>query len=180
MSKILNKQTMYALQRAGRLGNAPRSWANFQEMRDSGYTGNVWVRSLVIDRPFRLSEVSPVVALTFLMQHSIEPGQYTIGEAPSNSKRTVQGELMRCPGGYYLYYTTLKKPMRPALEEGGRHAVGICALTIMQTMVDPASWDDIQELLDTYDGATIEFSSFSVPVGTMPTRNTLVWEVRHY
>ena len=42
---------------------------------------------------------------------------------------------------------------------------------------DASSFDDLMELLDTYPGAVIEFSTYPFAVGRM-NRNMIVWEIR--
>lgn len=90
----------------------------------------------------------------------------------------LQGEVFRDTFGLRLFYSTVKKPMRDALVEYSRDVSGIMARLLIAEAMDPSSYDDLQTLLDEYDGHIVEFSSYSVCWGTVPNRNTIFWEVR--
>jgi hypothetical protein len=119
-------------------------------------------------------------ARTVLQNLRIDPRTMIYGECPPEESRTIQGELCRGPWGHYFYYTFAAGPMRWALEEAGRHAWGLEVLMLLRANVDPSSLDDIMELLDEYPDHVVEFTSFTVPVGRIPGRQTLIWEVRKY
>jgi len=98
----------------------------------------------------------------------------------------IQGEVTQAePGsgqcGLYLYYTTVKKPMRDALRECPREASGILSTLLLRYHLCPNSYDWLQELLTRYPFHVIEFSAYEVKWGTLaPSFNTVFWEVRSY
>ena len=90
----------------------------------------------------------------------------------------LQGEVFRDTFGLRLFYSTVRKPMRTALAEYSRDVSGILASLLIREAMDPSSYDDLQTLLDEYDGHVVEFSSYERMWGTIPNRNTIFWEVR--
>jgi hypothetical protein len=67
--------------------------------------------------------------------------------------------------------------MRLALAEETLHATGLKAKIILESLLDPTSYDAIIDLLEKYDGHVIEFSCWERKVGI---RRTMIWEVRDY
>ena len=92
----------------------------------------------------------------------------------------IQGEVMRTPSGLYLYYSTIKKPMRDALREGGKEATGLRAKMMLEHYFDTASYEWMQVLLDRYPDHVLEFTCLDVEWGTVPNRRVLWWEIRRY
>jgi hypothetical protein len=44
----------------------------------------------------------------------------------------------------------------------------------------PASYGDLQELLERFPDWVIEFATYSCEVGCIARRNTVFWEIRNY
>lgn len=95
------------------------------------------------------------------------PG-YMFNESPPDELLVIQGEACRSSRGLELTYTYEKKPMKQCSFEY------VCGLRAV-FMID----DDVKELLDEYDGHVVEFSTYSVRLGTC-NRRTIIWEVRAY
>lgn len=173
---------MYSMLMGGRFGNFVRAWDSLPEVLASDYRGLVSLRSRERSNPVRLYHV-PVDALEATVgaqpQASRAAG-FVFSESPPDHKRSIQGELMRDEAGYYLHYSFAPEPMRIALEQDGRHARGLQAKLILEKYLEPSDYDALQDLLDEYPGAVIEFTGFTVPVGVIPHRKMVVWEVRHY
>jgi hypothetical protein len=102
---------------------------------------------------------------------------YISGMCPTE-KTVIQGEILQTTEGLNLYYTTVAKPMREALAQEAHNVVGLRALGTIKHYMDPGSYDWIQVLLERYPLHVIEFTTLSVNWGTIPHRNTLIWEVR--
>jgi hypothetical protein len=179
--KITTKGQMYNLLLSGRLGNYARAWTSADDVLASGYSGEVSLRAQKIGDPVKLYHVPVIRLRETLRQHGLQDRKDLVfSEAPPDDKRVIQGELAVTERGLYLNYTFAKHPMRIAFREESRHAYGATAVQIVRDYVDPPSLDDLWGLLDDYPGAVVEFSTFRVPVGVMPHRRTLIWEVRHY
>lgn len=102
-------------------------------------------------------------------------------EAAPDQYVVLQGEICRpawC--GYALHYSTVKAQMRPALARGAKNHTGPGALLICRAAMDPASYEDLCEMLEDFPDAAIEFSCYRVNLGQKKGRNTIFWETRNY
>lgn len=108
------------------------------------------------------------------------PSQLYISAMAPTHLTTLQGELQRSIRGLDLYYSTVKKPMRDSLVEGGRQVSGATAVCLLRSYLDASSYEWVELLLDRYPDHVIEFSAYSRCWGTVPRRNTVIWETRAY
>jgi hypothetical protein len=168
---IRTKREFYRLWRAGVLGNRPRTWATSFDLAMSGWTQPVVVRSL---RPGGSTVYGVAVEIATRLSEA------TFNEMLDDSKLAIQGEVLRDVGGLALTYSTVKLPMKLALAERTEHAHGLAAKLILDHFLCPSSRDDLDALLDLYDGAVVEFGAYSCNLGDQPHRNTLFWECRNY
>lgn len=171
----------YAL---GEFGNASPTWNTLNEFLDSGYQeGLIHVRNRVPGAPtwydvewHRVAEKVWVLGKEGWSRDQL----YFSAMAPTE-RTTIQGEIVSdVLGRLCLYYSTVPKPMRASLIEGGRQVWGLAANTILQSYLNARSWVWLQWLLDAYPKHVIEFSSYSRNWGTIPGENTVWWEVRQY
>ena len=181
--KIKNKTQMYELFNRGLFGNRLKTWT-VEEYLLSDYKGEVALRYV------GLSPGGPCI--TGLYRHSLldeynrlcaagyEPSRFIVCEGLDESKRVIQGEVALSENHLDLTYTTVKKPMRPALAEETKYASGLTAQVLLQHHMDANSYSDIMDILDTYNDAVVEFTTNSNDIGICPHRNTVVWEVRNY
>lgn len=179
---IRTKAQMYSLLLGGRFGNFVRAWDTLPEVLSSGYRGLVSLRSRERSNPIRLYHI-PIDDLEATVAKQTDAQRaagFVFSEAPPDHKRTIQGELMRDEAGYYLHYSFSPEPMRIALEQDGQHARGLAAKLLLEHYLEPSDYDALQDLLDAHPGAVIEFTGFTVPVGVIPHRKMVVWEVRNY
>lgn len=179
---IRTKQEMYQKLHCGAFGNHQRLWTSYEDMLKDEYTGKVSLRTsytaggyFVNAVPF--SDVLDVVNSWAV--DGIDPKSIVYTETPSDDKLIIQGEFQRNPE-WYLYYATVKKSMRCALEQHGQHATGFKAYSLLKSNMCPSSWEDFNTLIDLYPDDVIEFSTYSVNLGCIPHRNTIIWEVRSY
>lgn len=182
MTAITNKRRMYKLLMAGKLGNFAQVWGSLDEALSSGYTGIFSIRSLETSNPIRRYHVpyEELQATYDAIPADRKSAGMTFCQAPPDDKRTIQGELMRDVGGLYFFYSTLPLVMRDALDQDGKHARGLQAKMLLQHYLEPVDYDMLMDLLDEYPDHVIEFSAFTVPVGVMPHRRTIIWEIRKY
>lgn len=95
---------------------------------------------------------------------------------------TIQGNLWVGIRGLELEYslepgiTHREAVSQPRM----RSAAGLFAKGLLERFVDPASLEDLWGLLNDYPDAVIEFSAYRVPVGVLPHRRCVIWEVRQY
>lgn len=177
---------MYEHYRAGRFGNALRTWKSQEEMVASGYTGKIGLRysgatggSPLCAYHLNL-EMARATADFWFSHHAADPSKIVWCEAAADEWVTFQGEIIETDFcGYALHYSTLKKQMRPALAEGGCNHLGPGALLICKQFMDGPSYENLRGLLADFPGHCVEFSCYSKPCG--PLRwNTVFWETRLY
>lgn len=168
---------MYAAMRAGMFGNINPHWYTFDEYSKSRYRGQVGIRS-TIPGGRCIYNVNCGCVRRNLAKHW-PSGGYTISPMIDSKRLLIQGEICRTVGGLYLYYSTHKSPMRTALAAEPRQAEGIKVKILLEHYLDLYSQENLYNLLDYYEGAVVEFSTFSMGVGILKY-NTVIWEVRHY
>jgi len=103
-----------------------------------------------------------------------------ISEMAPTEKTVLQGEVMLCPGGLYLQWTRVARPMREAFKIESKKAVGLAAGMLLKEYMCPNSYDWLMILFERYPDHVVEFSTYSTNWGTLPNFNTVFWEVRFY
>lgn len=177
--RIESKDLMYALLNRGEFGNTFQNWEGWEAFYASGYTGLCSVRSKRTADPIRLYDVSWASVYLGIKRGKI-PYDCVFYEATPHKTRVIQGELMRDQIGRLCFlYSKVRLPMRLAFSEQQIQSFGLQADHILRSNLDHGSYEDLMILLDKYEGAVIEFTTFRVPVGILQ-RRTVIWEVRHY
>lgn len=177
------KSDMYRRWLLGEFGNRLRCWESLGDWFESGFRGNVGLRYKVPGSPFCKYDIPwENVHLVYgeFLDKGADHAKITIGEAAPDQHIMMQGEVMLSTRHYELHFSLHKAQMRDALKACPEWAHGIDAVVIMKHFMDPSSYNDIQEMLDTYQDHVIEFSCYSINLGDIPHRNTLIWEVRKY
>ena len=181
---IKSKEECYFLYEAGFFGNKALTWNSYQEILQSGWNEEVCMRSKKgIDRKrvkynLPMNEVAQEIAVW--EREGIPESRIGFNEAMPDKRLLIQGEVIRTPNGLFFLYTTIKKPMNVALREKEERISGLNAKIILQRNLSPSSLSDMESLLQTFPNDVIEFSSYSIPVGNIQGRNTVIWEVRNY
>ena len=185
MKPIKNKSQMYALLNRGALGNTIplfRTVGEWQRSTDYGQYPQWGVRvDLPGDKRMRLYIPREEVA-DYIRANFPEGGGFNISPM-IDQWAVLKGEVFEQsyePFGLCLYAATGSGSWREQLRERGRHYFGLQAQLVLQHYCDPASYEDIRELLDLYPGHVIEFSACDRPVGKIPGRNVVIWEARSY
>lgn len=177
---VTNKVDFYQRFYAGEFGNHGPMWKSLSDWRKSRYANPIAIRTVKIggrcDYNIPRSEVESRTA-EFIRQGWKELNWSAM--APTD-RTIVQGEACLLPGGLSLYVSREKLPMRDALRVGGRQLNGVLAHALLRGACDPDSYDQLNHLLDSYDGHVVEFSTFECCWGVIDNRNTVIWEVRKY
>lgn len=130
-----------------------------------------------------------------------------IDEGAVHDRLTIQGEIMGSDQGLYVRYSSLQCHQRTLwhIDQNGLrglrqyqlphnlssmsdkqkkgsepvvlHAFGIRASALLQTHMDPSSWDKLNEILQDFHYPVVEFACFKGVLGQLKW-NTLFWEVR--
>lgn len=186
METVNYKTHMYELYNAGVFGNRLRTWPTLKEMRLSGYTGKIGLRysgPITGPRPFRtnMTEREALDEFGVWCARGVSSAYIVWCEAADPQRVVIQGDVKREPGGLHVLYSRDKGDWRQAMKSASARTscTGIVAQLLLQHFMDPYSWEDLQVVLDRFD-SIIEFSVFDHDLGTIPHRNTVIWECRNY
>lgn len=178
---VKDKTQMYEMLRAGLFGNTLRTWDTEEAYLASGYRGRTSLRCKQPGVTFRhgLSHDEVLVAYHQCFE-GCNPSEFVFCESAPDWAVTIQGEVQRGWEGLTLTGSHDKSNNREAMRNKPFQLYGLVAQITLQEFMDPASYDDVMELLELYPDHVVEFSTFSVSLGSIPGRNTVIWEVRLY
>jgi hypothetical protein len=184
---------MYAAQSRGLLGNYLPTWG-WDEFLESGIDGSFGFRhrtsagSPLFRRGFdRRGIISYVRDL--LLKRKINVRDILISQDTQlyDDARQLQGEVARADprlgSGMVLTYSGSLNTSLTCREEVRQSRiitlVGLRAKMLLQEFMDWPSYDFLQEVLERYPDAVVEFTTFSRSVGIL-NWNCIFWEVRNY
>lgn len=182
---IDSKKKMYALYRKLAFGNRPGSWQTLSEWEadwklsgsDPGALFGVRETAKVGGR------FAKCLSPDFVRQVVLNWGSdhYEISEMQDDSRLVLQGEVFRDFDVVRLFCSQAKMPMRDALKasNGAKNLFGLEAALVLKEVLDPKSWDNLNDLWDKWSGHVIEFSTYKGSVGLLGW-NTIFWECRCY
>lgn len=166
-------------------GNRSPTWGSFKEYcREAKLraTTLVHIRNRVANGPtwynIHASEVKQVVHR--LLSQGYKEEQFYFSLMAPTHLTVIQGEIQQSCQHLDLYFSMVKLPMRQSLIEGGKQVSGLRARLILESYLDGVSLDHVNYLLTAYPNHVIEFSTYSRNWGTIPNRNTVIWEIRNY
>lgn len=176
---VLTKNDFVRRYKAGHFGNASPTWSTLEEFIDAkpDRQGLYHIRNRTAggDTYYNLGYNE-----TTKKWRVLESGTYYISAMAPSAKTLIQGEIQRSPKGLYLCYNKQPLPMRQGFARERLEAAGLYARGILRYYLDPTSQDWLDYLLEAYQSHVIEFSTYSIPWGTIPHVNTVWWEVRSY
>jgi hypothetical protein len=179
--EIRNKRTFYEQWRSGVLGNRPQTFATpmdainstakmigFREVGKAG--GGKWE---AVPR----TRVWEAVA-----RWNAEGRTYTLDGAAPNELTTLHGEVCRTERGIEGWMAVEPKCAWRMAQSARifRERTPLETRLLIRRYMDPSSQDDLEQLMELYPDAAIEFSCYPCSVGVLPRRNTLIWEIRNY
>lgn len=186
MATVPDKETYYRLARLGLLGNTLRQWETPSEMRDSGYSGLVAVRSKRPGGVFTPNLQGLAAAAEWFLRTSYGE-QCVLAEMDTGGgRRMLTGFVWRDevePMGYVLEYSERDELVRHAMrmDHHIKHVErGLRAIRKMREHMTEYDWDDVSALFDMYPDAIVEFTCFANEIGSLPGRRAIIWEVRDY
>ena len=183
-NRINSKKDCYELYQKGFFGNKPITWNSIEEIVQSKWQEGICIRGIKkigrtkVKYDLSLEEAKNYVNL--LKEGGILEKDLTFNQSLPNNELTIQGEFMRSEKSYSLLYTEVKEPMNLALKKESKWVEGVTALTIIKEKFSPSSYEDLQTIFDLFPDSIIEFSTYRINLGSLPNRNTLIWEVRNY
>lgn len=177
---VLTKQDFYRRFYAGEFGNHGPMWSSLEAWRESRYDKPIAIRVLSVGGrcDYNIAAQDVEQRTEDFMRDGWTDLNWS-AMAPTE-RTTLQGEVMRSSSGLELFASRVRLPMRDALRSGGFRASGLRAQMLIASHLDASSREWLDHLLDTYPDHVIEFSTFAIPWGVAPHRNTVIWEVRRY
>lgn len=183
---ITNKQTMYRMLARGDFGNTiPQyfsidTWERSQDYQRIPMWG---VRTMVPGGPCRLYCPRDEVRTTAEQPEFRAAGINISMMIDAVTQVTLWGEVYDAPYGLVVYGIENPEPgdsWRKRMPHEGRHWEGTAARLLLRRKLNPNSLDDLEILRDRWPGHVYEFSAVEGCFGTVPGRNTIIWEVRAY
>lgn len=178
-SPVSSKRDMYARLAAGEFGNTNPAWYSFREwdQRKLMRSVNLWgIRALAAgDKRLALD----------VPQWDVERRcrEYPEGFQISpmvDSVATFRGEAWVSPelgltvrGGPYQRHIKWREFLARA-----KTLTGLRAAMVLTEHMWPADLENFNRLLESYDNHVVEFTTCQRAMGTIPRRNTIIWEVR--
>ena len=193
--EIKSKSEFYDLYNNYLLGNRPLAWNNLNDVLNSDYKGTITIRDAKGTKRGDINAILPMFlvpttklkeTIKQLEEKGISKTDMKFNQSMPDDYLTIQGELLKNHNGINLLYTNIPKPMNIALKQQTLHAKGLKAELILKHFLWPSSYEEIKSLLDFFShedsssSSVIEFSTYSIPVGHLPGRNTVIWEVRDF
>ncbi len=177
------KSAAYALFQKGEFGNAPRRWSSLEDLYASDYRGLVTVRYANPDRSYTAAHI-PFAEVPARVAEWVSKGAdarlFRPNESLPDEVLAIQGEFFTTFGGHNLRYSTAKGlSMRQAMTNP-QYAEGYRALALMAHFMDANSMEDFRELLERFPDSVFEFATYERPVGVLPRRNTIIFEIRNF
>ena len=176
---------MYQMLKAGQFGNRFRIWdteAEFSKAVDEGFDWLVGVRCVGNKQGlpyYHHKTYEEAVEIGRRLQRTYGcPVRYY--EASPDPFITIQGEFVEAPHGEMLEYSRAKTHMRAAFAQERLMVFGPGARLVLKSYLDDSSYEDFLAIGRLYPDCTIEFTSYSIPVGEIPGRLAIIWEVRGY
>lgn len=177
---ITSKRVMYEMLGRGDFGNTLVQYAGVAEWVADGGPSLPWwgVRTKTPGGPCRLNCPAQEVAATAA---SFAPHQINISVMISSvGQVTFLGELYDAPGGAVLTgreWPPQVHDWRPEMRTPTTWT-GAAVPLMLRRHLNPSSHEDLAALREAYPGHVYEFSCMDVCYGTVPGRNTIMWEVR--
>ncbi len=187
MNVVSSKPQYYKLAETYKFGNRFRTWDGIGEWEKSDYSGPIRFRSKVpgskvftTHAPF-VGRSNVVQAYQNLLANGSLPGDIIFCEPAPEQYLTFQGEVCELPGqGLYLRWSTEPDlTNREAMSRPTGIHTGLAARILLEQYLDPQDYADMMEVLESWPCHVVEFSVYSVCVGTF-MRRMVVWETRLY
>lgn len=183
-SRIVNKVQMYKHLSEGKFGNTIAQHFSVEEWKKSeDYKKfDCWgIRSLTVGGKFfpyvPSSEVEQVIKGNDLVGINISCMVDRV------SRVRMWADVCLTSAGWYLY--CVRNPARgeswrAVMPSRGKTYVGLTAVSLLRSLLTPSSMSDLEALLEKWPDHVVELSALDRCLGTIPGRNAVVWEVRHY
>jgi hypothetical protein len=182
---VTNKRQMYEMLAAGKFGNTIPQWFDVKEWkRDPRSRHSMWgVRTLVPGGPCRLLCPRDEVEETCNLPEFQAAGVNISIMIDVITNVTLWADVYDSDTGLVVY--GVENPERGGswrkdMPSKGREWRGIEAKMLLRRKLDAGSLADVEASIERWPGHVIELSATERPVGIIPGRLAVVWEVRKY
>lgn len=180
---ITDKAQMYALLKAGRLGNTIPQYGSIEEWRASGDPDRYsqWgVRTKSAGGPCRLNCPVEEVEDTVLRFRPHLPNISVMISAVGQV--TWLGDIWDSPTGLVCCGFEYPERIHDWRQLMGGQAQqkweGVAARSLLRRHLNSNSYDDLMLTIEGFPSHVVELSTMDVCFGVLPHRNAIVWEVR--
>lgn len=182
MNIVSNKQMFYRRFLTGEFGNRVQQWATLGEWKKSQFKGPIGIRTKIRGGRFDPFVQPADVESRVKEFHRQGYNDLNFSEMLDHSKQLINAEVCRSHRGLEILYSTVRKPMRDALQEQSIFEHGLQAALVLRKYLTPVDREWVEHLLDTYVDHVVEFTSMRIPCGVDAWRGsrTVIWEVRKY
>lgn len=184
MDEITSKRDMYSLLERGAFGNTIPMWTDLHKwLRESPGHQRWGVRTMAPGGPCSLNCDIHDVPNTFLAFRAAGHRPQISMMVDQVAAVSLMADVWESPSGLVVYGIEYPAPgtsWRAVMPTQGRHWEGTAAQMLLARHLNPNSRDDLADVLARYPGAVCELSALDRCIGTVPHRNAVVWEVRHY
>ena len=182
--QINNKKEFYKLWEDGVLGNRTRIFHNVLDALNSG-AKRIGFRQTNTPKGAKGAWTlgDTCMAIPTAAEWTKLGRTFIMDDSVPNDKSTMQGEICRTTEGLQGFIAVGRglPPMRITMAQGlHKHYGYLSTRILLDTYMDVNSRNDLDDLLELYPDAAVEFTCFSVNVGNLPHRNTILWETRNY
>lgn len=184
--RVADKASMFRLLQEGAFGNTTPQWFSveaWQSDRLGARTGGLWgIRSAATSGGDKRTKLNvPVEEVPGLVQQWFPGGGGQISPMVDHSA-TLRAHVHRDHQGTQLWYVEGLRQVswREAFAIHSRRCERTAAELILRRHLNENSFDDLHALLDRFDGHIVELTAMDRCYGTVPHRNTVIWEVRDY
>ncbi len=99
---------------------------------------------------------------------------------PFGTPRTINAELAQSSGRWCLTWgSSSELSLRHDILKNDKLETGLTAELHLSALVPPEDREMLDDVLELFPGATIEFSCYTRHCGVLK-RKTIIWEVRHF
>ena len=178
---VTNKRDMYQLLNSGQMGNRTIGFDTIEEAQRYADQGNrVGIRTKRPGGPFLM--VAPEELAARYRDLLAAGEEVNMTPIMPDDQATLQCYVRRSEHYWDLDIALAGGPLRFAMRES-RHERGAVAQATLRRALCPGSYEDLMVLFDRWPDATVELTAYGCCIdhlSTVPNRNTVIWEVRHY
>lgn len=178
--KITDKSQMYEMFDRGLFGNRPITYDSVEDYLTDSYEGTVSARYKDRSSGKSLYGLTKENVLLKLIEGNFNLSSISLSQSPPDDKIIFQGEVKLGLGHYEVTWSTVPKPMKLALADSINYSSGAAGAYLLRKYFNANSLSDLHDLFRLYPDSVIEFTCYSICLGTCRGRNTLIWEVRNY